>query len=181
MDEAGWCGMNKPNFNLRVRLNRASSIISRKIVTASISGSLYAMLLGMINPNPFGETISSMGDYLFSTVTTTPVYLLYSFPVILIYGGLTSILSDTIGQFISRNVNHEKAELTVSGILHLIFGLILGLHSLGAAILFFVTDRVLQKRNKRYDGLQAFKSLALPLAVWLVFMGMVWIEHLLTA
>jgi hypothetical protein len=102
MDEAGWCGMNKPNFNLRVRLNRASSIISRKIVTASISGSLYAMLLGMINPNPFGETISSMGDYLFSTVTTTPVYLLYSFPVILIYGGLTSILSDTIGQFIPK-------------------------------------------------------------------------------
>jgi hypothetical protein len=45
-------------------------------------------------------------------------------------------------------------------------------------MLFFITDRVLQKKNNDYTLSQATKSLAIPLAVWLFFMGIVYLEHI---
>jgi len=156
-----------------------NKIISRKIISASVSGSIYAILLGLIMPNPFGETITSIPNYLFLVVLATPVYLMYSFPAILIYGVLTSIISDKISGFISGKIKNVKSEIIISGFLHVAFGLILLLYSLGASILFFITDRVLLKQHKSYKLLQAIKSLAIPLAVWLIFMGIVYIEHIL--
>lgn len=156
-----------------------SKIISRKIISASVSGSMFAILLGLIVPNPFGETISSIPNYLFAVALSTPVYLMYSFPAILIYGVLTSIISDKVSQFISTKMKNENSEIVISGILHAVFGLILLLYSLGASLLFFITDRVLQKKNKDFNPLQAIKSFAIPLAVWLIFMGIVYLEHIL--
>jgi len=155
-----------------------NKILSRKIISASISGSLFAILLGLIVPNPFGDAITSISDYLFAVVLTTPLYLLYSFPAILIYGVLTSIISDKVSQMISTKIGNEKSEVIISGILHGIFGLILLLYSLGASMLFFITDRLLQKKNNNYKWFQAIKSLAIPLAVWLIFMGIVYLEHI---
>ncbi len=129
--------------------------------------------------NPFGETITSIPNYLFSVVLATPVYLMYSFPAILIYGVLTSIISDKISGIISVKIKNVKSEIIISGILHVAFGLILLFYSLGASILFFITDRVLLKQHKSYKLLQAIKSLAIPLAVWLIFMGIVHLEHIL--
>jgi hypothetical protein len=154
-------------------------ILSRKIISASVSGSLFAILLGLILPNPFGETITSIPNYLLYMVTVTPIYMMYSFPVILIYGVFTSIISDKVSEFISTKIKNEKSEIMISGLLHLVFGLVFHLYSLGASILFFITDRFLQKNNKNYNWLQAIKSLAIPLTVWLVFMGIVWIEDFL--
>jgi uncharacterized membrane protein HdeD (DUF308 family) len=154
-------------------------ILSRKIISASISGSLFAILLGIIQANPFGETITSIPNYLFSVVSITPLYLMYSFPVILIYGVLTSIVSDKVSKFVSTKIKNDKYEIMISGILHVVFGLVLLFYSLGASILFFITDRVLQNNNKDYKLLQAIRSLAIPLAVWLIFMGIVYIEHLI--
>jgi uncharacterized membrane protein HdeD (DUF308 family) len=154
-------------------------ILSRKIISASISGSLFAILLGIIQANPFGENITSIPNYLFSVVTITPLYLMYSFPVILIYGVLTSIVSDKVSKFVSTKIKNDKYEIIISGILHVVFGLVLLFYSLGASILFFITDRVLQNNNKDYKLLQAIRSLAIPLAVWLIFMGIVYIEHLI--
>jgi uncharacterized membrane protein HdeD (DUF308 family) len=154
-------------------------ILSRKIISASISGSLFAILLGIIQANPFGENITSIPNYLFSVVSITPLYLMYSFPVILIYGVLTSIVSDKVSKFVSTKINNDKYEIIISGILHVVFGLVLLFYSLGASILFFITDRVLQNNNKDYKLLQAIRSLAIPLAVWLIFMGIVYIEHLI--
>lgn len=105
---------------------------------------------------------------------------MYSFPVILIYGVLASIISDKVSQFISTKMKNGKSEIFFSGILHAVFGLILLLYSLGASMLFFITDRVLQKQNKDYKPLQAIKSLAIPFAVWLIFMGIVYLEHIFT-
>ena len=105
---------------------------------------------------------------------------MYSFPFILVYGVLVSIISDKVGEFISRKIEKEKIEIIISGFLHFVFGLILLLYSLGASMLFFITDKILQKNNKEYKWFQAVKSLAIPLSVWLIFMGIVWIEHLLT-
>jgi uncharacterized membrane protein HdeD (DUF308 family) len=154
-------------------------ILSRKIISASISGSLFAILLGIIQANPFGENITSIPNYLFSVVSITPLYLMYSFPVILIYGVLTSIVSDKVSKFVSTKIKNDKYEIMISGILHVVFGLVLLFYSLGASILFFITDRVLQNNNKDYKLLQAIRSLAIPLAVWLIFMGIVYIEHLI--
>jgi uncharacterized membrane protein HdeD (DUF308 family) len=154
-------------------------ILSRKIISASISGSLFAILLGIIQANPFGENITSIPNYLFSVVSITPLYLMYSFPVILIYGVLTSIVSDKVSKFVSTKIKNDKYEIIISGILHVVFGLVLLFYSLGASILFFITDRVLQNNNKDYKLLQAIRSLAIPLAVWLIFMGIVYIEHLI--
>ncbi|WP_042355648.1 hypothetical protein [Bacillus rubiinfantis] len=156
-----------------------NKIISRKIISASISGSLFAILLGIIVPNPFGDTVTSIHNYLLAVVLAIPVYLLYSFPVILIYGVLTSIISDKVSQIIASKLGNEKYEIVFSGILHVIFGLILLVHSLGASMFFFITDRLLQKKNKDYQLLQAVSSLAIPLAVWLIFMGIVNIAHIL--
>ena len=149
----------------------------RKIISASVSGSLFAILLGLIVPDPWGN-ISSITDYLFAFFIATPAYLMYSFPVILIYGVLTSIISDKIGGFLSRKTNNAKVEVIISGVLHLLFGLILHFYSLGAAILFFITDRLLQKNKKEYHWLLSIRSIAIPCIVWLSCMGVVYLEHI---
>lgn len=163
-------------------MNReVNKIISRKIISASVTGSLFAILLGLIMPNPFGETITSIPNYLFAVVLATPVYLMYSFPAILIYGVLTSVISDKVSLIISTKTGNEKTEIIFSGVLHLVFGLILLLYSLGASMLFFITDRVLQKKSNEYKPLQAIKSFAIPIAVWVIFMGIVYLEHIVKA
>ncbi len=137
-------------------------------------------LLGLIIPNPFGETILTIPNYLFAVALITPIYLMYSFPAILIYGVLTSIISDKISQFASTKMKNEKFEMMISAILHTVFGLLFLFYSLGASLLYFITDRVLQKKNIDYKPLQAIKSLAIPLAVWLIFMGLVYLEEILS-
>lgn len=154
-------------------------MLARKIISASVSGSLFAVLLGLILPNQFGETITSIPNFLFTVVLATPAYLMYSFPVILIYGVLTSIISDKVSQIISKKIVNEKAEIFFSGFLHVVFGLILHLYSLGASILFFITDRVLQRINKDYKESHALMSLAIPFSVWLIFMAITYLEHFL--
>ncbi|MFC0091026.1 hypothetical protein ACFFJI_08995 [Allobacillus sp. GCM10007491] len=155
-------------------------MISRKIVSASISSSIFAVLLGLIMPNPFGDNPSSITDYLYAFTLSTPIYLMYSFPVILTYGVLASIISDKLSQFFAKKMKDDQIETILSGILHVLFGLILLFYSLGASILFFVTDRILLSKNKEYKSLQAIKSFAFPFGVWLVFVGIVYIEHIVT-
>lgn len=103
---------------------------------------------------------------------------MYSFPAILIYGVLTSIISDKVSKYISTKLKNDQSEIMISGFLHLGFGLILLLYSLSASILFFITDRVLQKGKKEYKLSQAIKSLTIPIALWLTFMGIVYLEHI---
>ncbi|TDL64808.1 hypothetical protein E2R56_25985 [Rhodococcus qingshengii] len=151
------------------------TILPRKIISASVSGTIFAIILGLTQPDPFGEiNLSSIQNYLLSTSTIIPIYMMYSFPAILIYGVFTSIISDKVGDFIAIKVKEKNVELIVSGALHIIFGLILFWVSLGASILFFITDRILGSRYKKYKWLEAIKSLAIPVLTWLIFMGIVW-------
>lgn len=150
-------------------------ILQRKIIAASISGSIFAVLLGFIVPNPFGEEITSLTEYLFLSSLSIPVYILYSFPVILIYGVITSIISDWLA-----NRLPEKYELYTSASLHILFGLVLLWFSLGAAVLFFIVDRLIMKRSDTYSWKQAMFSLLMPIIVWSFFMGIVWLEHLIS-
>lgn len=154
-------------------------ILQRKIMSASVSGTIFAIILGFIFPNLFGDiSISSIQDYLFSSISIIPFYMMYSFPAILIYGVITSIISDKVGDFISIKTKEKKVELIVSGVMHIVFGLILFWLSLGAAMLFFITDRIMKRRKQQYKWLEAIKSLAIPVVTWLIFMGIVWVNDM---
>ncbi len=148
-------------------------MLSRKIIAASITGSLFSVMLGLIAADPFAGEVNSAGDYFQGVILPIPFYLLYSFPVILVYGTVTSVISDFIVLFFSNHTN-RKLEFYISLLLHLLFGLILLGLSLAAAVLFFVTDIVL--RRKQIGGWRnALKSLCLPVFIWIVFMGGVYL------
>lgn len=150
-------------------------MLPRKIISASISGTFFAIILGLTLPNFFGdENMGSIQSYLYSAISIIPIYMMYSLPTILIYGILTSVISDKIGEFISIKMENKRTELIISGALHILFGLILLWFSLGASILFFITDRTLRSHNKKYEWLGAIKSLAIPVLTWLICMGIVW-------
>ena len=153
-------------------------MLPRKIVTASIAGTLYTLILSLIIPDIFGEGIDSVSEYFYSAISIAPIYMMYSFPAILIYGVITSMLSDKAGEFIAVRTMEKKAEFIVPAALHVVFGLVLGWLSLGAAVLFFIIDRFLKKLEKTYGWQNAFKSLALPITSWLFFMGVVWARDL---
>ncbi len=160
-------------------------MIYRKVIAASISGAIFAILFGLFVPGPTSSPDNSIWQYLSSVLISIPAYLMYSFPFILIYGGMTSLLSEIISQ---RITNHQNAEFVVSGVLHLAFGagffLFLnpyaGILSVVAALLFFVTDRYLQNKRASYRLTQALMSLEIPIGVWILFMGIVYLQSLIT-
>lgn len=153
-------------------------MLPRKVVTASIAGTLYTIILSLVIPDIFGERIDSVSEYFYSAISIAPIYMMYSLPAILIYGVITSMFSDKAGEFIAVKSLEKKAEFIVSAALHVVFGLVLGWFSLGAAVLFFIIDRILKNFEKTYGWQYAFKSLALPLLSWLFFMGIVWTRDL---
>jgi hypothetical protein len=156
-------------------------IIPRKIISASISGTLLAIILGVIDSNPFGESQPFFSSsYFFDFVSIVPIYMIYILPATLIYGVLASIVSDKLGEFISIKSDEKIAEIIVSGALHVVFGLVLLWYSLGASALFFITDRVIRKGNKSHRWIDALKFLAVPLLLWVIFVGIVWGKDVLT-
>ncbi|MBH0166907.1 hypothetical protein IHV12_18465 [Fictibacillus sp. 7GRE50] len=153
-------------------------MLQRKLVAASLSGTIYAIILGFSMPNPFGdESFNSVLSYVFASIGIIPVYMMYSFPAILIYGVITSVISDKVGEFILIKSENKNAELIISGALHMIFGLILLWYSLMAAVLYYITDRILRKRNKEIKWYDALISLSIPFLTWIGTMGTVWIKE----
>ena len=161
------------------------AVFYRKVIAASLSGSIFAILFGLFVPYPNSPTSNLIWQYISSVLISIPVYLMYSFPFILIYGGITSLFSEIISRRMTKN---QKAEFVVSGALHLAFGSVFflifnpyaGTLSLAAAFLFFVTDRYLQNKRASYRLTQALMSLEIPIGVWILFMGLVYLQSLLT-
>ncbi|WP_261134303.1 hypothetical protein [Bacillus sp. Marseille-Q3570] len=157
-----------------------NTVFYRKIVTASVSGTIFVFLLGIAMPNPFGdENIVSYQNYFYSSISIMPIYMLYSFPCILTYGVITSMISDKIGQLLLKKTDEVNIEIIVSGALHLIFGLVLFWFSLVASILFFIIDRLFKKVKNDYGWKDAFRSLVIPTLMWLFLMGVVWANDIL--
>jgi hypothetical protein len=126
-------------------------------------------------PDPFGEeNLSQIGNYLFSSITTIPVYLIYSFPAIIVYGLAISVISDKAGEAILAKTQNKRTELIVSGVMHIVFGLIFFWFSLSASVLFFITDRILKYLHYEYQWRQAVASLAIPSVTWSLCMAVVW-------
>lgn len=150
-----------------------SSFLSRKIISASIAGALFAILCGLVFPIFTGDDANTIQEYSWGIVSMIPVYLLYSFPVILIYGSVTSIISDSLASLILRG-KFQKLEIYISALFHLLFGSILLWFSLLASIIYFAVDRFYVKKKGNYKWNQALMSLAIPLLLWIVFMGIIW-------
>ncbi|MEK5440961.1 hypothetical protein [Fredinandcohnia sp. FSL W7-1320] len=150
------------------------TVLPRKLLTASISGSLFAILFGLFFPGSFGSEINSIKEYMWSFSATVPFYLMYSFPVILVYGTVTSVISDFLSGLITKN-RLKRMEPYLSAVFHFLFGFVLQWISLVAAILFFVTDRILGKKKNRYTWSHGLKSLIIPFLIWILFMGIIWI------
>jgi hypothetical protein len=149
------------------------NMIARKIIAASLTGPLFFIIMGLLDPNPFGGTMETAADYLHNAVWAIPVYLMYGFPVLLIYGVATSVVSDKLSGFAAKKWKNEQLEVIGSGILHVVFGLVMFPYSLGASVLFFVTDRMLMRVKKEYPFFWSIVSLIIPLVVWLVFVLMI--------
>ncbi len=77
-------------------------------MSASISGALFAILLGFFIPNPFGEQVVAEQNYFYSASTIINVYLMYSFPVILLYGVIASIVSDKVAMYLTKKSENKK-------------------------------------------------------------------------
>lgn len=107
----------------------------------------------------------------------TPIYLMYAAPFIFIYGTGTSFLSEFIvwKKEQKKPFQTEKKKLIVLAALHVLFGMIFLYISLIAAIIFFLTDLWLRRKNKQYTGQNAFLSLLIPLAFFGIFIGFNWL------
>ncbi|MFT8322052.1 MAG: hypothetical protein ABF649_14215 [Bacillus sp. (in: firmicutes)] len=91
--------------------------------------------------------------------------MLYTIPAIFTYGIITSIISDKIGEFLARKTDNRMVGIIISGLLHLTFGFVLFFLSLGAALLFFITDRILLSRKKDYKWSQTGFAFCLPFVI----------------
>ncbi|MEQ2526739.1 hypothetical protein WMO40_08505 [Bacillaceae bacterium CLA-AA-H227] len=151
-----------------------SSLLSRKIISASIAGTFFAILCGLVFPSFAGEDADTIREYLWGVVSMIPVYLLYSFPVILVYGSATSIISDFLAGLISRG-KLKKLEIYVSALFHLLFGSVLFWFSLLASIIYFVVDQFFVKKKVNHKWSLALLSLAVPLLLWIICMGIIWV------
>lgn len=143
---------------------------TRKIVAASLTAPIYAFLLACWIVIPQGPDSSEIGDTVNGLLMLTATYLVVSFPVIVTYGVLMSMFSDWMARRMSR-----RFEPLVSFGLHIGFGLVLLWLSVGAAVLYWMIDRYLTYKDRRFAMRQAWSSLVIPVGVALTAVGVVYL------
>ncbi|TCI30080.1 hypothetical protein EVJ33_08040 [Exiguobacterium sp. SL-10] len=143
---------------------------TRKIVAASLTAPIYAFLLACWIVIPQGPDSSEIGDTVNGLLMLTATYLVVSFPVIVTYSVLMSMFSDWMARRMSR-----RFEPLVSFGLHIGFGLVLLWLSVGAAVLYWMIDRYLTYKDRRFATRQAWSSLVIPVGVALTAVGVVYL------
>jgi len=142
-------------------------MISRKIMAAAISGTIFAGVFPFLYPEGIIEKNTNL--LIFHYFDHMAFHMVFSFPVILFYGTVASILSDFIAKIITKKSANEDREMQISLMLHILFGLIFLSMSLVAVLLFFITDRLLLKK-KTYKIEETILWLFLPVITWTVAM-----------
>ena len=145
-------------------------MVTRKIIAASWTVPLYALLLSIVEFSQQTLIETSSLERVSGFLLLCTIYMAYSFPIILTYGVVTSWFSD----WVAKRISSERIQSITSIVLHILFGLVLSWLSLLAAILFFLIDRRLMNRmtlTKR----AAIKSLFIPIGCLLVVMGSVYL------
>lgn len=116
------------------------NVLKRKLIVACITSVIYTIII----------VIYKGAENAKELLLLFPIYFLYSAPVILVYGSLTSYISEVISLYITKNKLNWSYQI-YTFIFHVIFGLVLLLYSLVAAILFFIIDFFLQKHKTKYS------------------------------
>lgn len=146
---------------------------TRKIIAASLTAPVYAFVLasGVV---VFQNADAGIFDTVNALLMLTATYLAVSFPVIVTYGVLTSMFSD----WMARRVP-ERFSTYVSLGLHIGFGLVLLWLGVGAAVLYWMIDRYLSHKERRFETRQAWLSLVFPVGVVLTAFGIVYLLGML--
>ncbi|MFB9328367.1 hypothetical protein ACFFSY_20750 [Paenibacillus aurantiacus] len=139
-------------------------LISRKMVSATISSCVLVMLVAFLDANARQEEGAYVRDFAFGITFV----IVYAWPAVFIYGTFSSIVSELISRrIVPRSVSRSSTlRLCISAALHLIFGIVLGTVSLLAAAIFFAVDTGLAAAGGRFGGLSVLKSLLLPIALF---------------
>lgn len=150
-------------------------VLPRKIIAAAISGSIYVIFFALVKSNIYENNGYSPWQYVEMIVVTTLGYMLFSFPVIFLYGPLSSIISDLLSSILTKN-GSVKLEFLLSLLFHLIFGLLLLWISLPVAIIYFIIDRYLRKRKSLYKWNETYKILLIPIGLFLLYIMILVVE-----
>jgi len=114
--------------------------------------------------------VPSPWQYVETIFVTALGYMLYSLPVILLYGSLASIVSDLLASYLSKN-SSAILEYFLSLLFHLMFGLLLLWISLPGALIYFLIDRYFRKRKSLYKWSETYKSLIIQIGLILLFIA----------
>ena len=140
-------------------------------MAASVSSALFSILFALIASNPFSS------EFITETLPGISIVLTYTFPIVFVYGVLTSLLSDAVAKWATKRIGNRKDELLISGVLHAFFGFLFFYFGMFAALLFFGADKLLERRQPRYHWLQATKWLLIPIGLWLFSFGIAWLDQ----
>lgn len=146
-------------------------MIARKVITAALTSMIFSLALGLLIPNAFGQSITSVSNYIESAALSVAAYVVFTFIITLTYGIICSVLSDKISKLITIKSNTMESILSL--LLHIFFGLLFSLYGLAAALLFFSIDRILQSRTTVFTRKNAFTWLVLPVALYILCVGSV--------
>ncbi|MDY0394427.1 hypothetical protein ACFSMW_08480 [Virgibacillus halophilus] len=139
---------------------KIESMLCRKVIAASGTSLLISFLLAF----------NYVKGIDFNTIGWWTVYLMYSGPIIIIYGTLASFISDIMAGYISKKIPlwpQLWPQRLFSLLFHIAFGLILWQVSMIAAVIFFVLDNVLDKRRPVYSMKRAAVGLGALVGCWL--------------
>lgn len=141
----------------------------RKLIAGALAGTLFFLLVVLIQPLPIDSPATSWTNYLQQFANALPVYMMYITPAMIIYFAVTSLISDRAARYAARRKN-GRFEIVYSLIFHLIFGLILLWFSLIAMLFFFLIDQLLKKWRDRYSYKHVIITMMIPFLLWFVFM-----------
>ncbi|WP_270180965.1 hypothetical protein [Alkalihalobacillus sp. CinArs1] len=116
-------------------MKKKGFLLLRKLLVGIITTITVTALFAGLSPSAF-----SLGEFTSDFKNWFP----YFFLGIFLYGVWASILSDSLAR--SMAYTTKKPEWILSFIIHFLAGTVLGAASLISAIVFFIIDRVVQRR-----------------------------------
>jgi hypothetical protein len=138
-------------------------------MSGCISACLFAIVFTILEPSLWVEP-ESVGHLLSQVWGTISVYLIYSFPVLLVYGSLTSMLSDWLVSSFTTYIGSTRPLLQkiMLAALHLLFGCILSYIGILAALLYFLVDLWLSRKPEPYRAVHVLISFCFPVGLFLL-------------
>jgi hypothetical protein len=160
------------------------NIFKRKMIVGVITSILLSLALGIIKPYPLSSyelaEFQITNKFIANVIGSTLVYILYSIPIIHLYGTISSFLCDYFSKLLSEVTN--KNLITIySAIFHVFFGLVPSYYSvftsvlhwycLWVTILFFIVDLFLKRFNKNFSFIHVIISWGILILICISMMS----------